>query len=171
MKYLLLFLLPLTLTAQQPRPATTPTASPTPTPTAAPLWRCTLPGGTYEVALRAITAVSSHEYSVEGGLRVTEVNIATNGSLLARFYYLEPALSAPTGLGAATLEKAQALLSEGASKTGNEPPWKKVVKSYPTSTHAHTVEYRLESKDQVKALFESVETAFRMQRPGVYGAQ
>ena len=46
--------------------------------------------------------------------------------------------------------------------------WQKVIKSYPTTTHAHTVEYRLSSKDQVNALFTSVETAFRTNKNTVY---
>lgn len=148
-------------------------ATPTPMPgqTAIPLWRCTLPGGTYEVSLRAITGVSSHEYMIDGGVRVTEVNIATNGSLLARFYYLEPVPNPAPGLpGAGTVERAQALLTEGLNRTGTDA-WKKVVKNYPTSTHAHTVEYRLESKESLTALFNSIESAFRLQKPGTYQAQ
>jgi hypothetical protein len=162
---LLLLLLPLTALGQAP------TATPAPVQSALPLWRCTLPGGTYSVALRSITGVSSHEYLIDGGVRVTEVNIATSGSLLARFYYLEPITNPVPGLPAAgTLEKAQALLVEGANRTGADV-WKKVLKSYPTSTHAHTVEYRLESKESVTALFNSVESSFRLQKPGAYQGQ
>ena len=54
------------------------------------MWRCELPGGIYEVALRSIISVSSHEYIVDGAARVTEVNVDTNGSMVVRFYLLEP---------------------------------------------------------------------------------
>ena len=94
-----------------PAPAATP--SPTGTNTNRPLFRCTLPGGVYEVAVGAIVAVTSHEYVVDGVARVVEVNIDTAGSLLARFYYIEPnAPAAPGGIGAATIEKAQSLMQE-----------------------------------------------------------
>ncbi len=144
--------------------------APTPLPanTAIPMWRCQLPGGTYEVALRSIISVSSHEYLVDGATRVTEVNIDTAGSALARFYYIEPNTpNAPTSIGAATLQKAQELLSAASDASGQDV-WKKVVKSYPTTTHAHTIEYRLSSKDQAQALFQSAETAFRTGKNTVY---
>ena len=110
---LLLLLLTATLFAQAP------SSTPAPAQSALPLWRCTLPGGTYSVALRSITGVSSHEYLIDGGVRVTEVNIATSGSLLARFYYLEPnAVVTGNPQLAAAAEKAQSLLTEGANRPG-----------------------------------------------------
>ena len=133
-----LALLPLPLLAQTPAqpPATNPPAA------AILLFRAKLPGGTYEVSVRSIVAVTSHEYLVDGIARVTEVNIDTTGSLLARFYFLEPVTpTSPLGIGQATLDKAQELLKQAADKTGQDV-WKKVVKNYPTTTHARTVEYR-----------------------------
>jgi hypothetical protein len=139
----------------------------TPTPPTSPIWKCTLPGGTYEVALRSITAVSSHEYVIDAGVRVTEVNVATSASMLVRFYYIEPAATGAAGPAAALADKAQSLATEALNRTGVDV-WKKVVKNYPTTTHAHTVEYRLESKDSLLALFASVEQAFRLQKPGAF---
>jgi hypothetical protein len=164
---LLLLFLPTLVFAQAGNPA-----APTPLPanTAIPMWRCQLPGGTYEVALRSIIAVSSHEYLIDGGARVTEVNIDTAGSMLVRFYYIEPNTpNTPlSGLGAATIEKAQQILSSTQDNSSGQEVWQKVVKSYPATTHAHTVEYRLSSKDQAQALFTSAETAFRTGRGSVY---
>lgn len=148
--------------------ASTPGA--TPTPPNSPMWKCTLPGGTYEVALRSITAVSSHEYLIDAGARVTEVNVATNAAMLVRFYYIEPAVTATAGPAAALADKAQSLATEALNRTGVDA-WKKVVKNYPTTTHAHTVEYRLESKESLQALFSSVEQAFRLQKPGAFQGQ
>ena len=161
-----------------PQPPPAPQAPPlpgqsmpgaTPTPPNSPIWKCTLPGGTYEVALRSISAVSSHEYLIDGGVRVTEVNVATNGSMLARFYYLEP-VTPVGGPAAALADKAQSLATDALNRTGIDA-WKKVVKNYPTSTHAHTVEYRLESKESLQALFNSAEQAFRLQKPGAFQGQ
>ncbi len=157
---LLLALLPLPLLAQTPNqpPTTTETTS------NIMLFRAKLPGGTYEVAVRSIVAVTSHEYLVDGIARVTEVNIDTTGSLLARFYYLEPVQpNSPLGLGQATIDKAQEILKQAAEKTGQDV-WKKVVKNYPTTTHARTVEYRLVEKADLNKIYEAAEEAFRLQR-------
>jgi len=146
--------------------AQTPAA--TPSPTNILMWRCNLPGGSYSVALRSIVSVSSHEYMVDGAVRVTEVNIDTTGNALARFYYIEPNIPAsPIGLGTATIEKAQQLLQEGAERSGQDV-WKKVVKNYPTTTHSHTIEYRVTDKDSLNKLFESAESALRLNKNTVF---
>lgn len=158
------------LFAQQPA---APAAPATPVPqTNIAMWRANLPGGSYSVALRSIVSVSMHEYVVDGAARVTEVNIDTLGSALVRFYYIEPnTVSAPGGLGAATVEKAQQLFQEGIEKSGQAGDvWKKVVKSYPTTTHSRTIEFRIPNKDTVLKIFDSAEAAFRLQKNTVYKA-
>jgi hypothetical protein len=147
----------LLLATALPLIAQTPT--PTPQPGAAiPLWRCTLPGGTYEVDLRSVISVSQHEYIVDGVARVTEVNIDTAGSMIVRFYYIEPMTpNSPIGLGQSAINKAQEMAEQLAARTGQEEVWQKVIKSYPTSTHAHTIEYRLESKEQLDKLYRHVQ--------------
>jgi len=144
-----------------------PNASPSPANVATrfPMWRCTLPGGTYEVALHSIISVSTAEYIVDGVARVTEMNIDTPGSLEVRFYYIEPLTpQSPVGIGQTTLDKVQELAQEAAGRVSpdSEPPWEKVVKTYPTTTHAHTVEYRLDTLDQLNTLFKSADQAFRL---------
>jgi len=144
--------------------ADSPSPSPTPGPTRLALWRCDLPGGVYEVAVRSIISVSTHEYVVDGAARVTEMNIDTGGNVEARFYYLEPLVSTtPDGIGQSVLDKAHELANEAAERLnpGDQPPWEKVAKNYPTTTHAHTVEYRLGSLDDLQKLFNSADTAFR----------
>jgi hypothetical protein len=148
--------------------AQTPSPQATPPPTNILMWRCNLPGGSYSVALRSIVSVSSHEYIVDGVARVTEVNIDTTGAALARFYYLEPNTpNSPLGAGALTLEKAQQLLQEGADRSGQDV-WKKVSKSYPTTTHARTIEYRVEDKATLTKLYESAESALRLNKNTVF---
>ena len=143
-------------------PATPPTTDAT--AAALKLFRAKLPGGLYEVAVHAIVAVTSHEYVVDGIARVTEVNVDTNGSLLARFYYLEPQQpNSPLGLGTATIEKAQELFKQAADKTGQDV-WKKVIKNYPTTTHARTVEYRVQKREDLDKVFQAAEEAFRLQK-------
>ena len=145
--------------------AQNPSATPAPaTPSAIPLFKATMPGGSYTVAVRNIISVSSHEYLVDAAARVTEVNIDTTGSILVRFYYIEPATpNLPSGLGAAAVEKAQQLFQQGADKAGVDA-WKKVVKNYPTTTHARTVEYRLGTKEDVEKVYKAAEESLRMQK-------
>jgi hypothetical protein len=129
------------------------------------IWRANMPGGTYEVVVGAMVSVSSHEYVVDGVARVTEVNVDTTGQLAVRFYYLEPvAQSGPNGIGAATIGKVQNLLTEAAERTGNDA-WKKVVKSYPATTHARTVEYRVADKESLTKIFDSASKSLRMGVP------
>jgi len=131
-------------------PVTGSTATPTRT-----LWKCTLPGGSYQVLVSAILSVSTHEYLVDGAARVTEVNLDTAGQFALRFYYIEPAVtSGPGGIGAATLGKVQSILTDAADRSGSDS-WKKVVKSYPATTHARTIEYRVGSKDSLTKIFTS----------------
>lgn len=151
--------------------AQTPSPTATPPPTNIPMWRCNLPGGSYSVALRSIVSVSSHEYIVDAVARVTEVNIDTTGVALVRFYYLEPnTVNAPLGIGTATIEKAQQLLQEGAERSGQDV-WKKVVKNYPATTHARTIEYRVTDKETLAKLYESAESALRLNRNSTFEAK
>jgi len=160
----LLLILSGRLSAQAPAAPTPTTPTTTGNNVSFPMWRCSLPGGNYSVALRSVVSVSTHEYLVDGVARVTEVNIDTTGSILARFYYIEPATpNAPLGIGTATLEKTQQLLNEATERTGQDA-WKKVVKNYPTTTHARTVEYRLTNRDQINTIFSSAEEAFRLNK-------
>ncbi len=151
--------------------AQTPSPTATPSPTNIAMWRCNLPGGSYSVALRSIVSVSTHEYVVDAVARVTEVNIDTTGAALARFYFLEPVtVNTPLGIGAATLEKAQQLLQEGAERSGQDV-WQKVVKNYPATTHARTIEYRVADKGTLTKLFESAESALRLNRNTTFDAK
>ena len=149
-------------------PSATPTPTPAPTATATAtrnLWTCTLPGGTYQVLVSAMLSVSTHEYIVDGAARVTEVNIDTAGQLAVRFYYIEPAVVAgPGGLGAATFGKVQSILSDAADRSGTDA-WKKVVKSYPVTTHARTIEYRVGDKDSLTKIFTSAASSQATGKP------
>ncbi|MGV3533716.1 MAG: hypothetical protein ACO1QR_15210 [Chthoniobacteraceae bacterium] len=139
------------------------------------LWRCKLPGGAYDVSVRSIVSVSKHEYLVDAVARVTEVNIDTLGSVLVRFYYLEPALPETTAVpggqsGTELIKKAEEKLGEAGKKVGLDH-WKKVTKNYPTTTHARTVEFRLSKKEQLEQLFSSAQNSFRNQVAGNFSAQ
>jgi hypothetical protein len=133
------------------------------------IWRAELPGGTYIVRLSAISCVSLHEYVVDGAARVVEVNIATSGSELARFYHIEPYPPKPP---VASVQKAMDTIEnkakEAIARVETSDLRGKVVKNYPTTTHAHTVEYRLTDKESVNKLFKSIEDSWLNGRSGSF---
>ena len=154
--------------AQDPVPAASPTGTTVTGP--AGFWRCELPGGTFLVALRNVQSVSTHEYVVDGAARVTEVTVATASSVEARFYFLEPLVAKTTGNvpAPASLETLQRRAQEtGRERAPVEPVWEKVIKNYPATTHAHTVEYRVATKANLQQIYSSLEQAWTTNK-GVY---
>lgn len=167
--FALLLLFPLFAQSQSSSSSSSNTSSSntsTSTTDAGILWRCELPGGIYIVNVRSITSLSSHEYIVDNVARVTEVTIGTTGDVVGRFYYIEPITKSPLPVGQSALDKIEEKLQEGAQRVGVEPIWKKVLKTFPGSTHAHTVEYRLESKDQLDQILSNLEKAWRNRQGG-----
>ncbi|MEX1119931.1 MAG: hypothetical protein WEB60_14175 [Terrimicrobiaceae bacterium] len=150
----LIFMSP--LPAQEAEPAATPA-------NLQGIWRAQMPAGDYLVNLSAITSLSQHEYLVEGAGKVSEVNIATQGSAIARFYFLEPALpQAPGGVGQSAVDLMKEKAGEAVGRAGGADLWTKVVKSYPVATHAHTIEYRVSNKETLSRLFKSAERAWTL---------
>lgn len=122
-------------------------------------WQADLPGGSYVVNTLQIASVSTSEYIVDGAARVTELTVATTSSVTARFYYIEPVVQHERAQ--QLMDRIQDKATEIAGRAGQEPVWQKVVKNYPLTTHAHTVEYRLSAKDQIQKLFTSLNDAWR----------
>ena len=162
------FLPLLVLLATLPWAAWAQTASPSPSPTGttvngpAGFWKCELPGGTFLVALRNLQSVSTHEYVVDGAARVTEVTVATSSSVEARFYYLEPMTVRSTSVAVpASIQTLQQRVTDLATQRAPvEPVWEKVIKTYPATTHAHTVEYRITSLANLEQIYASLEQAW-----------
>ncbi|MBP7948010.1 MAG: hypothetical protein KA004_00040 [Verrucomicrobiales bacterium] len=134
-------------------------------------WDCTLPGGNFCISIGKISSVSIHEYAVPvptqtpGAVplpsRVFEVNIGTDTALVARFYYVEAATEASAlNVTKTAIERINQVANEAASRTGTLKLWQMVQKDYPNTTHAHTVEYRLESRDDLNRLYGSVKRAW-----------
>lgn len=141
-----------------PEPTPNPNVSEADAPNA--FWDCTLPGGNYTVLLGKISVVSLHEFNLVGG-RVTELNIVTEGDALARFYFME---AVPPGNGTAAADLAKTRLTElantAADRTGTEKLWQKVQKDYPLATHAHTIEFRIQTKADLLSLHASAKRAW-----------
>ena len=152
------------MNGQTPRPS--PEASPSPPPRTA-FWTAELPGGTFTVANNTISSVSIHDYQLEGGVaRVTEVSIGTTGSVQARFYVIDQGAPTPGVPGASAVEfleqKAREATERVTPALGDSG--QKVTKSYPITTHAHTVVFRLESREILRRLFESAQSSWMMRK-------
>ena len=123
-------------------------------------WQAKLPGGSYMVALDRITSVSRHKYLLDGTLIVDEVTIDTTGQALVRFYYISPVTSGVSGTAASKLVERAAALADRTAQTMGSELQNMVVKQYPLTTHAKTIEYRLLSEKQLDVLFTSAKTAW-----------
>ncbi len=127
-------------------------------------WECYTPTGTFMVNTVQIVSISTHEYVLNAAARVTELTIGTTSAVVARFYYVEPLVSTSTGPTARIgdlIDRVQEKAGTVADRLGQEQVWKKVVKDYPATTHAHTVEYRVDTKAHIDLLFNSAVTAWR----------
>lgn len=145
-----------------------PTPESTPESNARLVWTAEMPAGDYIVRLTAITSISMHEYVVDASAKITEVTIATSGSEIARFYYIAPLTpQVPGNVGQSGVDMLNDKAKELADRTGASE-WQKVVKNYPVSTHAHTIEYRVGSKDTLDKLFKSVRTAWLKDQSGTF---
>lgn len=129
------------------------------------LWQGQFKGGNYLVRCNSIIALSKHEYITDGVARVVEINLTLNSAQIVRFYFLEPYKpetgSSTLGAGTQALEKAKGLFEQAAGRVSPELTNPKVVKNYPVSTHAHTVEFVLKDEAKLNLLFGSLERSFR----------
>ena len=134
-------------------------------PTRDGLWDGRMKGGNYIVRCNSIIALSKHEYVADGVARVVEVNLTLSSSQIVRFYFLEPVKvesgSNLVNAGTQAVERAKGLFEQAAGRVSPTLTEPKVVKSYPASTHAHTVEFVLKDEARLNSLFQSLERGFR----------
>jgi hypothetical protein len=132
-------------------------------------WQATLGGGHYMVALDRISSVSRHKYVLfDGTLIVDEVTVDALGQSLARFYCITPISDAANGNGAATVvssavDRGREMIDKVADKAGTAVH-EMVVKKFPETTHARTVEFRLLSEAELTGLYDSVRAAWESGR-------
>jgi hypothetical protein len=129
------------------------------------LWQGQLKGGNYIVRCNSIIALSKHEYVSDAVARVVEVNLTLNSAQIVRFYFLEPVKvesgSSMANAGQQALDKARGLVDQAAGRVSPSLTDPKVVKNYPVSTHAHTVEFVLKEEAKLNSLFGSLERSLR----------
>lgn len=128
------------------------------------LWQGQLKGGNYIVRCNSIIALSKHEYVSDGVARVVEVNVTLNSAQIVRFYFLEPVKAEGSNMvnaGQQALDRARGMVEQAAGRVSPSLTEPKVVKNYPASTHAHTVEFVLKEEARLNSLFGSLERSLR----------
>lgn len=124
-------------------------------------WQLALPDGHFMVALDRIASISRSSYLLDGGLIVTEVTIDTVGTSLCRIYQITPAAEDSSSSAAQRLtQRAREATNRVAEVTGADIA-NMVQKNYPTTTHAKTVEYRVQEIATLNALYGSLNKAWR----------
>lgn len=122
-------------------------------------WGTSGAGGEYAVRVDKIISVSSHTYVVDGAAKVTEVNIATDSPVLVRYYHIDLITpETPGAIGKSVINKVTEVATEAAGRV--VPSDLKVIKNYPTTTHARTIEFRLRTRDEVEKILKSAKQAF-----------
>lgn len=131
------------------------------TATRNPFWQAAFgSGGHYMVRLDRIASISRHRYILDGGILVDEVTVDTSGQALARFYHLEPATAGIDNDSVRRIaDRAGEIVNQAASRSGSGLH-NMVAKTYPGTTHAKSIEYRLASKAEVDALYASLRRAW-----------
>ncbi len=134
-------------------------------------WQATLNGGHYMVALDRISSVSRHKYLLDGAVIVDEVTVDALGQALARFYHISPVTDAAPGNAVADLAKrGREIVEKAADRAGNDVQ-NMVIKKYPETSHARTIEYRILSAADLSALHASVRSAWETGRGRQFGAK
>ena len=126
---------------------------------------------TYYGSEAGVQSISTQDY-ITGNFRVIELNIVTQGTALLRIYHIRPLRSGELqqamsdGIGATGIPgssiiqrplppQVQAMADRAASVsevvTGTE-----VMKEYPMATHAHTIEFRIGSRNELLELHEEL---------------
>ena len=128
-------------------------------------WEIELPGGRFVARLDQITAVAQHEYLIDGAGRVHEVTVDTDGSLIARFYFLELATDgSPLSLGKSAINRVRELTREAGNRAGVGDIERQVVKHYPDTTHAKTAEYRVRSREILDEIYNHAHKVWAEER-------
>ncbi len=154
------------------RPTTPPTTRNNSGGNARGIWQASLPGGEYAVSTDKITSVSRHSYLLDGALVVDEVTVDTIGQALARFYFITPvgAQGSAGGTASAAIERGKGILDSVGQRTGADLE-NMVIKKYPVTTHAKTIEYRIATQQELTNLFESAKQAWQSGQGGTFSAQ
>ncbi|MFT5401971.1 MAG: hypothetical protein ACI9DF_000796 [Verrucomicrobiales bacterium] len=144
-------------------------------PSHRPFWECQLPSGCFAVGVSDMVTVSYHEYVIDHEATVYETTITTRSALMARFYYRTEApvtssgvMTSPLHEGREALERAQTLIATGRHLLRRKVDHGLPVKRAAEVALAPTVEYRLQNKADVVALYQSAHAAWKNWEDGLF---
>lgn len=123
-------------------------------------WQATLEGGHFMVALDRIASVSRHKYVLDGGLIIDEVTVDTVGQALARFYVISPVTDATAESSVTGIVNRGKELIDAAGERAGTNVHNMVMKKYPVTSHAKSIEYRVMKEADLTALYNSVRTSW-----------
>ncbi|MEM9283922.1 MAG: hypothetical protein AAGA96_19040 [Verrucomicrobiota bacterium] len=128
-------------------------------------WEVITADGRFVARLDQIASVSEHQYLIDGGVRVYECTVDTDGGQTARFYYLEPVTdSSSVSTGSATISRLRDIANQATNKAGMGDVDTIVTKNYPTTTHAKTSEYRVKNKATIGQIYEHARRVWAEER-------
>lgn len=120
------------------------------------------------VALDRIVSVSRHKYVLDGTLIIDEVTVDTVGQALARFYFITPITDATTANSLSGLaNRGREMVDKVAERAGTDVH-NMVVKKYPDTSHAKSIEYRVLSEKDLGSIYASVRNAWETGRGRVF---
>ena len=127
---------------------------------------------TYSGSEAGVQSISTQEY-ITANFRVIELNVVTQGIALLRIYYSRPlrlgelqqamgdGISA-TGISGSSsiiqrpLPPQMQALADRAAGVSEAVTGTEVMKEYPIATHAHTIEFRIGSRDELLELHQEL---------------
>jgi hypothetical protein len=136
-----------------------------------PLWTAPLPNaqGSYAVSLNSICSVALEKYDLKFDDKVfpiTECSIETVGGKTARFYFVDEDKREKKDGPVEQAKDAIASVVPGMEENSEKDQKKlRVVKIYPESALAGTVEYRLSSEKKVTDLYQNLRDAWVASAP------
>lgn len=129
-------------------------------------WEANIRGNHYIINSSRITSIGKQEYMAEG-VKISEVTITSSSSAIARFYYIELAGKSSSLNGVSnSISRLEQLTNGVADRAGIDPYI--VIKNYPTTTHAHTIEYRLQNLSSIEQLYKSALKSLKTQTNGSF---
>jgi hypothetical protein len=127
-------------------------------------WQATLGGGHFMVSLDRIVSICRHKYVLDAAVIVDEVTVDTVGQALARFYFITPITDAAPGNSVTGIaNRGRELIDKAAQRVGTDLQ-NQVIKKYPDTSHAKSIEYRVLTEPELTALYASVRNAWETGR-------
>ena len=128
-------------------------------------WEVETSQGRFVARIDQITSVSQHEYLIDGMVKVYECTVDTDGSVVARFYFLEPVTdNSSVTTGSATIDRLKSVANKVTTKVGIGDVDTVVTKHYPDTTHAKTVEYRMKNKETISQIYDHCHKVWAQER-------